>query len=333
MASFGQRLKGQREARGITLDEIGTATRIGRRYLEALEENDLSRLPGGAFARGFVRSYADFVGLDTDAVLEAYAEEESAQGVARADEDHEMLQELAKAAARTRAGRRHGPWLSSSPATRQVLVLGLAVGLALVVSWLWWRGLTAPSTGAPDVIVSADEPAAGVESAAPTTGPPSRDEAPGGALPARTLPAPPPSPRSSGTRAPISAAPPVSPPAAAPTSLLRVSESHLGTGVVHRQIVGESDRFVEGSQVYFWTRAIGGEPGTILTHVWLHDGTPVATVNLALGGPHWRTYSRKTLRGPAAGRWSVEARDGAGRVLARGTFDCIPDDAAAPSSG
>ncbi len=63
---FGSHLRQARERRGISLRQIAIATKISVRVLEALERNDISRLPGGIFSRAFVRSYAIEVGLDPE---------------------------------------------------------------------------------------------------------------------------------------------------------------------------------------------------------------------------------------------------------------------------
>lgn len=70
--NFGERLKRERELREVTLEEITSATRIGPRFLEALENEDWEKLPGGVFNRGFVRSVARFLGLDEEALLGDY---------------------------------------------------------------------------------------------------------------------------------------------------------------------------------------------------------------------------------------------------------------------
>lgn len=66
---FGSRLREARERRGIKLRQIANATKISIGVLDALERNDISRLPGGIFGRAFVRSYAAEVGLDPEATL------------------------------------------------------------------------------------------------------------------------------------------------------------------------------------------------------------------------------------------------------------------------
>lgn len=63
---FGNKMKRLREERGVTLRQIADATKISVWALEALERNDISRLPGGIFSRAFVRSYAIEVGLDPE---------------------------------------------------------------------------------------------------------------------------------------------------------------------------------------------------------------------------------------------------------------------------
>jgi cytoskeleton protein RodZ len=62
--SFGGRLKREREQRKITLDDIALSTKIGARFLAALEEEQFDRLPGGIFNKSFVRAYARYLGID-----------------------------------------------------------------------------------------------------------------------------------------------------------------------------------------------------------------------------------------------------------------------------
>jgi cytoskeletal protein RodZ len=69
---FGDLLKREREMREVSLEEICTATRINTRYLEALENERWSELPGGVFNRGFIRSVARYLGLDEDSLVAEY---------------------------------------------------------------------------------------------------------------------------------------------------------------------------------------------------------------------------------------------------------------------
>jgi cytoskeleton protein RodZ len=71
-AGFGEHLRREREMRGISLDEICSATRIGTRFLNALENEQWDQLPGGVFNRGFVRAVAHHLGLDEESLLAEY---------------------------------------------------------------------------------------------------------------------------------------------------------------------------------------------------------------------------------------------------------------------
>ncbi|HEV2490454.1 MAG TPA: RodZ domain-containing protein [Candidatus Acidoferrales bacterium] len=72
---FGEHLKREREMRNVSLEEISAATRISVRFLEALENEQWERLPGGVFNRGFIRSVAKFLGLDEEGLIAEYAME------------------------------------------------------------------------------------------------------------------------------------------------------------------------------------------------------------------------------------------------------------------
>lgn len=69
MESFGARLKREREQRKMTLDDISVSTKIGTRFLAALEEERFDQLPGGIFNKGFVRAYARHLGIDENQAI------------------------------------------------------------------------------------------------------------------------------------------------------------------------------------------------------------------------------------------------------------------------
>ena len=54
--NFGERLKREREMREVSMEELTKATRISTRFLQALENEDWEKLPGGVFGHGFIRS-------------------------------------------------------------------------------------------------------------------------------------------------------------------------------------------------------------------------------------------------------------------------------------
>jgi transcriptional regulator with XRE-family HTH domain len=70
---FGEQLKRERELRGVSLEEVAAATRIAPRFLEALENEQWDKLPGGVFNRGFIRAVGRYLGLDEDNLVSEYA--------------------------------------------------------------------------------------------------------------------------------------------------------------------------------------------------------------------------------------------------------------------
>jgi cytoskeleton protein RodZ len=70
--SFGPLLKKERETREISLNELTVATRIPLRFLEAFENEQWDKLPGGIFNRGYVRAIARYLGLSEEHLLGEY---------------------------------------------------------------------------------------------------------------------------------------------------------------------------------------------------------------------------------------------------------------------
>ncbi len=69
MPSIGEQLKQARGARRLSIQQAMQATRIRSYYLEAMEADDFSAMPSAAQARGFLRSYADYLGLNPDGLI------------------------------------------------------------------------------------------------------------------------------------------------------------------------------------------------------------------------------------------------------------------------
>ena len=73
--TLGQLLRQERELRDIPLDRIEQATRIRSAQLRAIEDDRLEALPAEAYARGFVRTYAEYLGLNGDDVVAIFNEQ------------------------------------------------------------------------------------------------------------------------------------------------------------------------------------------------------------------------------------------------------------------
>ncbi len=123
--TFGEHLRREREMRGVSLDEISAATRIGTRFLEAMENEQWERLPGGVFNRGFVRAVARFLGLDEESLVAEYT---------LATGDRYEAQVWMPSVTPRDVGERSRayPWL-----------VALLAALILVGGWFAWRRYTA----------------------------------------------------------------------------------------------------------------------------------------------------------------------------------------------
>lgn len=72
MSSLGVYLRGLREAKGVSLDDISRSTRVGRRHLEALESDKLEDLPARVFVKGFIRAYCETLEAPPDQAFDLF---------------------------------------------------------------------------------------------------------------------------------------------------------------------------------------------------------------------------------------------------------------------
>lgn len=76
MAELGNTLSRARRARGISLEDAERDTHVSRRYLNALETEDFSVFPAPVYARGFLRTYSRYLGLNPDELLRVFPTED-----------------------------------------------------------------------------------------------------------------------------------------------------------------------------------------------------------------------------------------------------------------
>ena len=69
VSEIGQTLKNARVDKGLTLDDLQQTTKIQKRYLIAIEEENFDALPGDFYVKAFIREYAETVDLDADELL------------------------------------------------------------------------------------------------------------------------------------------------------------------------------------------------------------------------------------------------------------------------
>jgi cytoskeletal protein RodZ len=126
--SIGGALREARERQRLTLAECVERTRIRRKYLEALENEDFHQLPEAAYTRGFLRTYASALGVDSDRLVDAYDE------VAEAPSHDLGPMELRARDAPRLEGRREGHDGKRSHRTPLRALIWALIGVAVVVA-------------------------------------------------------------------------------------------------------------------------------------------------------------------------------------------------------
>jgi cytoskeleton protein RodZ len=128
--SFGAELRREREMRNISVREIADTTKISTRFLEAIESGDYESLPAPVFARGFIREYAGYLGLDAEDLVDRYMAIVDREERRQEDEEAEMRERVSGSFAGIPAG-----------GAMKWVIGGLAVVAAvLLVVWLLMRG-------------------------------------------------------------------------------------------------------------------------------------------------------------------------------------------------
>ena len=122
---FGPWLRRQREMREITLREISDASKISLRYLQALEDERFDLLPAMVFAKGFLRQYARYVGLDQDEVVNRFLI--ASRDEAEEEEEAAEIEEALAVAGRGRSTALAGAWKYA------ILIVVVAVALLAIV--------------------------------------------------------------------------------------------------------------------------------------------------------------------------------------------------------
>jgi cytoskeleton protein RodZ len=195
--SFGARLKREREQRKISLDDIALSTKIGTRFLSALEEERFDLLPGGMFNKSFVRAYARHLGIDE---AQAVADYEAASASVLPQSPPDEVRELEVLAAHARKKRQKASGGISWGLFALALVV-IAFGFAI---WGFYSrektaqprvvppktSASAPLNAAQDVPATAAAPVVNVPAPQPAHEPIAQEPTPGSEQPPAVAPSP-----------------------------------------------------------------------------------------------------------------------------------------------
>jgi transcriptional regulator with XRE-family HTH domain len=129
-AGIGERLREARDDLGLELEEITERTKIRVRYLQAMEEERWEALPGAAYARSFLHTYAEELGLDADALVDEYRRAEPARD--RPEPDVPPAAPITPAPGDAPRGRGRGPASRRWVPIAGVLLAGVLAIVAVI---------------------------------------------------------------------------------------------------------------------------------------------------------------------------------------------------------
>lgn len=166
--TIGEELRNARRARGITIEHIANVTKISPSVLRALEADDLAKLPGWVFTRGFLKAYAREVGLDPDQTVATFLAQIAPPQ--EPDEDRE-------AHASRDLGEAHDIVELEEHSTDLGQMIAVAIIVIAAVAYLGLHNPSAPahasassgSSPGPAAVVSAEQPVATAGVSTPPT--------------------------------------------------------------------------------------------------------------------------------------------------------------------
>ncbi|HJQ69442.1 MAG TPA: helix-turn-helix domain-containing protein [Blastocatellia bacterium] len=173
MPTLGEELKRRREERNISLADISEATRIGTRFLKAIESDNYSILPGGIFTRSFIRAYAKQVGLNEDEAVALYQLQVTGQAAEAAPPQPQAVENVVRQIPPPeKRPRKPDPITYRQPVTRtnwSTVIIG--VGIVVFVGLIVWALVQKFGSGGPTEQAATASPPPEISQTTPTEQP------------------------------------------------------------------------------------------------------------------------------------------------------------------
>ena len=221
MTSAGETLRRERLKRKLNLDQISLELKISGRLLEAIESDQYDRLPGGVFAKAFVRQYACLLGLDGEELATQVQRAMDPPTPHFAEKSRPAVIPIGRPKVEEWRGGGNGRFQLSGSLPAAVLVVVVMLICSAVYAWMQRPRTTATAQATPPASIRIDP------APAPVSAPPPQ--------PAATEPAP-----STPITTPTTPAPvPAALPASKPVESARVSAPTTSAGPVHVEVVAD----------------------------------------------------------------------------------------------
>jgi cytoskeletal protein RodZ len=126
MQTIGNYLKSGREARNIRLSEVARSTKISKWYLDCLEKDEFDKIPGGPYIKGYIASYASYIGIEEDEILKRY------DSLQLNDEEENEVQDLGTQKRNRQKSK------SVVFGKKHLLVLSIAIGILCISGFIFY---------------------------------------------------------------------------------------------------------------------------------------------------------------------------------------------------
>lgn len=338
MQTLGNYLKKEREARNISLSDVADSTKISKLYLDCLERDDFSKIPGEPYVKGYISSYAECVGINEYEAFKLYDTLHT-----RTDNAAELKSDLLK-------GQKRSPLSYLSFRKKTWLVLAFPVLLIITIGIYYSffqnqkkavidKNLPKPPEIKQSTIVSTSDgpqqesqdsqPFLSVkpDGAAKISGNRKGDEIHAEGISHPTAPLdihrPDQTPKRVVPFPPTYEYPSVIDPPGTGNyqthseNNLRVAEAVVCSGLIDREPQGSGDSFEwSEDRIYVWSQIQCEKPPSSIRHIYYFKGEKVSDIELKIRSHHWRTWSYKTLLSKRyIGPWRVDITSADGNVL------------------
>lgn len=315
MDSPGKYLKKEREFRNLTIAEVSKSTRIKENILRAIEEDRFDLCPPSFYVKGFLTSYARYLGIDPNEIILNYKELIKPPASAQRPVPHQRPKKALQIQTRIR----------TKTAFPHLLISALLLSLLIP---LYFYYAVQPSTP-PNVSALTEQKQVSLGVAADKENPSSPGQEEPIVLEVTPAKGDPP------VLNQIRQMELIGPKEVQAEPFSKVLEAHFGTGVDQENgrpvVTGKGSEFrCENQRVYFFTRIMTPKEGKIF-HVWRWEGEELRRIEMDVKPPAWSVYSYINLPAARFGNWKVEVWDG-DKILTHVSFKAHqPDDSSSHS--
>ncbi len=278
MDSPGKHLKQERELRNLSLDEVSNSTRIKKHFLKAMEEDRFDLCPPPFYVKGFLTSYARYLGLDPRDILLKYQE---------CMKPPLPSPEVSPRKNPEKTFQFHPKIRTGIPARTTYRVLLVSVVFVSLFVYLYFYTALQP-------LRTSNAPLPGLQTTATSEVVQGKGDGP--------------------VLEQIKQMELIGPQKVHAEPFYEVSDAHLGTGIEmeggRTRVFGKGSEFkCENQRIYFFTRIKAPKEGKIW-HVWRLEGKEHQRIEMVVKPPSWSVYSYVSLSPVRSGNWRVEVWDG-----------------------